>query len=132
MDSVKRDQLRSFVLRQLVHRDFAKRFERTNGRAQIVAALPDDNLAWLHAEVSKMGGTANVVTPFLEGLIVFSMQAAQHKPSEHDERPKLDGACTVGVLVERLIVDNGGGDYCVVLPEAGESSHVERPRLLQV
>lgn len=129
---MKRDQLRSLVLRQLVHRDFAKRFEANAGRAQIVAALPEDNLDWLHAEVGKMGGTANVVTPVLDGLIVFSMQTTRHGSGEHSERPKLDGKCTVGLLVQRLIVDNGGGDYCVVTSNSDTGGHVERPRLLQV
>lgn len=134
-DMDRRQAIISAVSRSLAHKDYADRFEAfgPNRERVILAALPDDLMSSLWSEVKAVGGSANVVVPLFEGLVCFAMTptpAGRARQTAATRSSHINGECTVGVMLARLIEDGGSADYAVHMgsKSAGLAQH---PRFLQ-
>ncbi|MDP8930783.1 MAG: hypothetical protein M3O70_20000 [Actinomycetota bacterium] len=91
-----------------------------DGTRPIIVALRDDLMRNLVEKLHHAGGAANVVVPALNGFVVVAMldDPSNDEPSD-SEAQALSADCTVGVLIERLHIDEGTARYRL----ASDSGH---------
>jgi len=89
------------------------------GNAPILVALPSDPVHRLLRDVARVGGSANVATPYRNGIIVYTVEAEPGAAGGRGRSADLDAGCTVGVLLERLHLDGDEATYrfAVALPD---------------
>jgi len=108
MDDVDRSALTQAVFKKLAaDKEFRQRLTARNdeGAHPIVVALRDDAMADVLNQVMIHGGAANVIVPYLNGLVGVSMINGALVSDDDPEVDALDPACTVGVFLERLRMD---------------------------
>jgi hypothetical protein len=117
MADVDRATLRRKVYERLVDPEFRGRLTATapDGTQPITVALREDHVGALLAEVSALGGAANVVVPALGGFVVLAMTQSHGATGVRRRTKALTPDCTVGVLVERVKIDDGNATYRFVV-----------------
>lgn len=112
MGNPSREQLATAVFRRLA-RDpgFRVHFSAVapDGSRPIVVGLPTDPLRRILAELVAVGGSATLVVPYLNGFFIVSMSPGDGT----EECSPVDPECTVGVFVQRLIMDEPPTEYSV-------------------
>lgn len=134
MADMSRDELLRQVRKNLVDRDFAARFTpmTEDGHRPIVAALLEDTIDELCAQVRAAGGAANVVVRMFDGLIVFNLVThSNERPAPRGEKSSITSTATVGVILQQLAQDGGEMTYKVCTPSAsGGTGVVDGARIL--
>lgn len=124
MADVDRAAVTEYVYKRLSDATFRGRLTATapDGTRPIAVVLRDDPLGPLLTHIEHLGGACNVVVPLLNGIVVIAFEVADTPPerprrsrSERSKSPMLTTACTVGVFVERLRLDEGGATYAFEL-----------------
>lgn len=110
-----RAKLTEMVYRRLSDPSFRRRLTATapDGSHPVVVVTREDSVSFMLSRLDASGGTGNVVAPFLNGLVVLAMDATVPTPKGGEEVPSLTTDCTVGVLVERMLMDMPRGGSSV-------------------
>lgn len=126
MASMDREQVLRFVYRRLADPALRARLivRDSEGTSPLLVALREDKMRDVLADLSAMGGAANLVVPLLNGVAILALSADEavdrDEPSPGD---LLAAECTVGVLLERLHMDGDEARYAFVMHEQGSHRH---------
>lgn len=130
MADMTRDELMRWVQRQLPRREFTQKLVRAeDGSVPILVALPKDLASDILERAHLKGGVANVVTPMFDGALTFSVTSDIGWTGEKGT-DLIDAGCTIGLLVQRMMVDGGQGSYAIVAERKGGAAttpHVLSP-----
>lgn len=107
MVSMDRQEANRLVYRRLIEPAFRERLTAVDadGNHPILVVLPSDSVDNLLTQLGSVGGAANVVTPFLNGLVALTMHAANNPLATPVDLPRLRRDCTVGVLLAQVLQD---------------------------
>jgi len=100
-----RPSFQKLVYKQLACDESFRRFMTAvapDGTRPIVTSLSTDFMSEVLNEIRAVGGQGNVVAPWLNGMIVFSVAFGDDCPTPP---PVLRDDCTVGVFLARLHMD---------------------------
>lgn len=105
------------VFEKLADPEFRRRLvaRATDGTRPIVVRLRSDPMSEVVADIARIGGAANVVVPWLNGIVVCTLHAEQVDTSASAPAGGSHlGECTLGVFLERLRLDVGPDDATYV------------------
>ncbi len=138
MHDMDRAAINRMVFHKLSDRAFRQRLTAVapDGTRPIVAALPSDQLSELIGPIVAVGGGANIVVPWLNGILAFTL-FVEHRPDDVPADVDVEGHlgdCTLGVFLARLLVDGGGGRfaYAVTFTDVGGEPTQARAELVAV
>lgn len=126
MDDVQRQELNRLVMRSLQDRAFRERLTArdSKGLHPILIVGLDDSLRSMLAKVQDAGESANVVVPYLNGVMVVAVDIMVG--SADPMIGLLTPDCTVGVLLERLRQDaDDEGAAVFGVPDSPTSARAE-------
>ncbi len=106
-----RDALTEMVYRRLANPSFRRRLtaRAPDGSHPLVIATREELVESMLHRLEVVGGSGNVVVPMLNGLVVLAMDAVNPEAEDAVDTPcAITTDCTVGVLVERMSLDQGG------------------------
>jgi hypothetical protein len=108
-----RAQLTKLTYTKLADPRFRERLKAVapDGTRPITIAQRDDQMTFVLDDVIRLGGSSNVVVPFLNGVAVLTMVMDVGAHDNHGKPCNLiKGECTVGVFIERLRSDEAFAD----------------------
>lgn len=124
----KRTALPRLIYRRLKDPSFRRRLTvGPDGSRPIVVALPTDLMLDVVKRTVDSGGMINVVVPYLNGAVIFTVRAEVEAGADA-KTAQLKDDCTVGLLLERVRLTSEPAFHFVVdsgnEPQRGEAELV--------